>query len=148
MAVVTTPGNAWINLANAIAIQAVLDYEYLVSDKPAFIAKDKVSKEEIRLFANKQTIVNSDINAILDRIDRVYEKKFRPYVAENYKSIIEYTKKAKKRKNSWTWLQDNSPHRCPLCDGALRQGAVRDGSSDYIVCTHCNLNMLIPKEKK
>ena len=146
MAIVTDGDNAWRNLANAIVIQAVQDYEYLVSDKPMFSTKDKVTKTEIRLFAVKQQLVNVDVSAILDRVDRVYQHQFRPYVRQNYKSILEMTRKSKKHPAPWSWLQDNTPYKCPFCGGALRQGAAINSSTDYIVCSQCNLNMRIPKE--
>jgi len=146
MAIVTGSDNAWQNLANAIVLQAVQDYEYLISDKPMFISKDKVSKTEIRIFAATQTFTPIDVTAILDKIDHVYKEEFRPYIKKNLKGILEMSKKSKKHPDPWRWLQENSPYRCPFCKGILRQGDARSGSRDYIVCQHCNLNMRIPKE--
>lgn len=148
MAIVTGDDNAWKNLANAIVIQAVLDYEYLVSDKPLPATKDKVNKTEIRLFAANQHLVSTDVTSILDRVDRVYRHEFRPYVRKHSKDIIKICREAKKHPAPWTWLQDNSPYKCPFCGNALRQGAAINNSTDYIVCSSCNLNMRIPKEDK
>lgn len=148
MALVTEQGNAWNNLANAVVLQAVQDYEYCISDKPMFIGKEKVSKEEIRLFARTQQLVGIDVNAILDRIDRMYHMEFRPYVLNNLKGILDISKLARKQKGkaAWTWIADHSPYKCPFCGGYLREGLKRDGNAGYIVCSHCNLNMRIPKE--
>ena len=146
MAVVTAPGDAYRNLANAVVLQAVLDYEYLISDRPVFDARN-INKFEIRKFAQEQTFSGTDVNAILDRIDRVYKKEFRPYVRRHHKEIVAITEKAEKHRDSWKWLQDHSPYHCPLCGGTLRRGSKRDRCRDYIVCSSCNLNMRIPKEE-
>ena len=136
-------------LCAAICERTVLDFEALISDKPALLPEN-VSITEIRKFASSQKYVNSDLNAILDHIDRIYREEFKPFVEENLTEIIKgwnskEARRARKR-GRWDNLNDAMKYRCPLCGGFLRPGTKNKGSYGYIICSHCMLNVRIPKE--
>ena len=134
----------WNNLLAAIFGRAYLDYEILISDKPDMHMPKDVTIKSILLFTGN--------DAIIQKIDEAY-KEFRHIVRTHSEDIIRdwTSQKAKTLRkggfhNNYRKLKKLCKYKCPLCGGILHPGNKKQGSQDYIVCTHCCLNMKIPEE--
>lgn len=139
------------NLLNAIALQAVFDYETLISDAPVPVVMGDESIEKIRLFAR-----DTPLTGYLDRIDRIYQNEFKPYVEEHYKEIWEdWPVVQKARGKNQDVLVRQYKHKCPVCGGSLRPMLFGNaftrkkiGHSSFIGCSSCNLNARVPGGNK
>ena len=136
----------WQLLANAICIQAVRDYEYLISDKPSVEENKYCNLVELNNFSEVQIYTSVKLDDVLGIIKRNYEQKFKPYVEEHCDEIMKSWAKAKKLKNrDRANVLAHHPYICPNCHGFLYQGSKRQAAEDYILCSGCNLNALIPE---
>ncbi len=140
-----TPKN-YYNLTNAIIIQAVEDYERMISGTiEANIPKSILGSEEtIENFLRNQQITKLNMGEHLDRIKTAYYDEFIPYVEANAESIRkEWNKKSKQHDN--VYISQRSKHRCPLCGGTLRPFKKRGYDHVGIGCTGCHLYRTISK---
>lgn len=129
-------------LANAIVQQMVQDYEVCISDMPIPASYENVSASKIRFEAKHQWFTPIDVVAVLDKIDRVYKEKFRPYCLEHADEIIkDYNKLYKKYKGDSTEIRKHSTHKCPFCKGTLKPIM----KNRYITCSFCYLNVRVKK---
>lgn len=138
----------WLMLAQAICVQAARDYEYILSDMPEPKSKMPATcnATEIEQFAKHQLYTDVKMDAVMERINRVYFKKFRPYVKEHMGEIIESWANFKKNRKTGDYhkeyIRKIHPYCCPNCRGTLHP----DSKGEYIVCDGCNLNVLIPNK--
>ena len=132
------------DLANAILQRAVEDYEDLMCGTISPGAT--VNYESILGFLEDQTFVKLDMIEQIERIKRIYHKKFIPYVDAHWKEIKEESKEfdEKKLRNEDRVLM--TKHHCPLCGGALKPCQRRGGTA--IGCTDCHLVHYIPFKMK
>ena len=136
----------WLMLAQAICVQAARDYEYILSDMPEPKAKMPATcnATEIEMFARDQRYTEVKMDAVMERINRVYFKQFRPYVEEHMGEIMKSWANVKKNRKPGEYNKDSTkklhPYCCPNCGGSLHPGY----KNKYIVCDGCNLNMRIP----
>ena len=151
----------YIGLANAICIQAVRDYEYLLSDKPlpSGVTEKYCNIQEIELFAKRQSYTDVNMEDILHIIKRNYNERFRPFVSDKVGDILRDWPRVKRTRSYYHGIKNPDkflkvyPYPCPNCGGFLYQGSKKQAAENYIMCSGCNLNMLIPeryrkKEKK
>lgn len=137
----------YLELKNAIITQAVFDYEAVISDAPLPTTSgtdiSSMTKASIREFAK-----GTHITDWLDKIDRIYNEEFRPYVKDHAEEIVRDWKKIQRLPSDWDREQamKASPHKCPLCGGTLKPQRICQAS--VITCNYCYLNMRIPKKEK
>ena len=136
------------NLMNAIILQAVLDFESLISDAPISVGSDSY-ESSMTVPAIRHWAKGTKVNEWLDKIERTYKNKFRPYSESHAKEIAKDWKKLTRKcqtKYDWDLAYQTYPHKCPLCGGALRPKTVN--SMKTISCNGCNLNVMFPLEVK
>lgn len=142
---------AYENLTNAIVERVVRDWEMVISDYPVQNYEGApMTREDIRLFARDQWISDADVNAILDKIEKVYTEKFRPYVKDHWKEILEDWEHIRQATSSTEYARRMKEYRhiCPMCGGKLKpmngmwdRKARKTLREPYITCSYCELNM-------
>lgn len=141
----------WQLLADAICVQAVRDFEYMISDKPRLekYAHYCCNLEEVKRFAKKQNYTGLDMSVILKIVEKNYKEKFRPLVAEKGEEIERNWKRLQKRGVERKVRAKDHPYRCPNCGGLLYPCAYKVNKQTFIICDGCCLNArIIRKEER
>ena len=130
------------DLANAVIKRAVLDYEALISGRGTGESGSIVNIPEILSFAKGNTFTKIDIYGTLEKIKRVREKEFVPYVAKHQRDIVLEYLQLKKKKVNTTSYNDIFSHRCPVCGGAMIPTFIKDhrnGEAKFegVGCVNC-----------
>ena len=133
--------DAYENLISAIALQAVLDYEAIMSDAP-HEGGPTMTKVAIRKFTK-----GTKVDKFLDRIERIYREEFRPYIALHWQEILDEWPKVEDSscRAELEQLQRAYKHKCPACGGNIIPYQTKKERPIYIGCSTCNLNMKIPR---
>ena len=136
------------NLANAVVMSAIQDYEEAVSSGRR--GAGGVIRS-IRKFAATEAgfYTTADVSGILSRIDATYPK-FKRVALNNVDAIKAETKRLKaerasKEPFSQTGLNRYNPFRCPLCGGGLWYSG---GKEKRIRCSSCYLSVSTEKAEE
>lgn len=130
------------NLANAVVMSAIEDYEEaLSSNRDGAVGV----RRAIRNFAEKESgfYSSADIIGCLSRIDKAY-RKFKVVATDNLDGIMHMTKTLKHRHEHTDYSVPANPYRCPLDGGGLWiKKTNRESGAVTIGCTNCNLSVEI-----
>ena len=136
----------WQLLANAICIQAVHDFETLISDKPAIDGNSRYCNlTEIRQFAKEQIYSNVNLDTVLDIVEKNFKSGFKPYVTEHGEEIEKNWKRQHLDKKARSEKLARHPYLCPNCHGILYPSKFKVNKTSFILCDGCNLNAKIVK---
>lgn len=143
----TSTSDNYSDLANAVVLLAVRDYESALSgfaptkmgDEP----EDIINK--VKLFAanNSGKFSGVDLEAILTRISRNYKNYFVPLVKDNCREILAEWKRLEKGSEKLYLKVENGKYHCPSCGNILRRGV---WSPYRIECCGCNLSAPMPDD--
>ena len=135
------------DLANAIVLMSVSDYEKLISGSLAETTDHNF--DEIKRFWDARSFIrpSMDMENVKERID-IAANQFRQIAKDHGKFIIRETEIARKSKRGNHDYRFDTSYRCPLCKGNL-YAARRNGSPFYTIqCSGCDLTYTITDKNK
>lgn len=139
-------GECYRELANAIILQAVKDYERMIcgTTEPNIPPSIMGDKKTIENFLRAQRNARVDMSSVVDKINHAYYYEFIPYADKHYQEMKQSWEAAKKRHTNVIFPQGYR-HRCPLCGGMLRVFKRRGFTELGVGCTGCDLYYYNPK---
>lgn len=124
------------NLANAVILRSIYDYEDLVSRGANGTADYSVN--EILSFWNDEAagLTSLDMSSIKERINEA-SKEFKKVVTDNGEKIAKETSRGRKSGKN---LENYLSVKCPMCGGKLFAYGKPVNGLQTINCTGCNLS--------
>lgn len=128
------------NLANAIVMMSVSDYEKMVSGRMENNAEHSMD-EILDFWENRSAeFTQLDMTAVRTSIDSA-SRKFKQIVKEHGGDIVEETIQGRKNKRfPKSDLRYHLSYECPLCKGKLYAHKWRNNKTYTIQCTGCDLS--------